>query len=174
VTLLLVVIALSVAAVSAVTDARSGRIPNAVTLPALAAAPLLRWSFGGAGEAAAAVLGAVVCGVGPFLMFRRGAMGGGDVKLFAALGALLGARRGLEMELVSLLFALVYALCLLAWRGRLLATLGGTFRIVQNAVLPAARRRELRPELSSTIRLGVPVFLAALWCLAGPGLIGLP
>lgn len=171
---LLLVIAFSVAAASAVTDARSGRIPNAFTLPALAVAPLLRWWLGGAGEAAAALFGAVVCGVGPFLMFRRGAMGGGDVKLFAALGALLGARRGLEVELVSLLFALVYALCLLAWRGRLLATLGSTFHIAQNAFLSAERRRALRPELLSTIRLGVPVFLAALWCLAGPGLIGWP
>lgn len=76
--------ALAVALGAAVTDAATGRVPNALTLPALAA-----------GVVAGSPLGAVVCAT-PFLpLFGTLRAGGGDVKLAAALGALLGWRAGL-------------------------------------------------------------------------------
>ena len=51
---------------------------------------------------------------------------------------------------------------LLAYRGRLLATLGNALFIAINAFLPRRYRREPKAEAMSTIRMGIPFFLGAL------------
>ena len=81
---------IAVAATAAATDARSGLIPNWITLPPLLAALVLHFVTQGAGGLALSLAGALVCGLVPYLLFRQGTMGGGDVKLLAALGALGG------------------------------------------------------------------------------------
>jgi len=88
-------LAVAVVLVAAWSDHRHGRIPNALTLPALAAGLVL-------GSPAGALVSAGL----PLLLFGRGKVGGGDVKLFAALGALLGVRLGLTVEALALLGAL--------------------------------------------------------------------
>jgi Flp pilus assembly protein protease CpaA len=75
----------------AVSDLRCRRIPNAVVYPALAAAltlPLLP-AVGGAGEAfsgTALALGVVL----PIYAISRHGLGGGDVKMAALVGAMVG------------------------------------------------------------------------------------
>jgi prepilin peptidase CpaA len=112
------------------------------------------------------VLGIAVCGLIPYLLFRKGAMHGGDVKLFAAVGALLGVFLGIGAELWSFLVAGFFALGKLAFQGKLLRTLGNAFFITVNPVLPRRWRRSIAPELMSMIRLGGPIcagtFLALL------------
>lgn len=78
-------IAVTVAACAALVDVRTGRIPDALTLVALGAG--LGMSKGLAGLASA-LLGAGVA-LAACMTVRR--LGGGDVKLLIALGALLGA-----------------------------------------------------------------------------------
>lgn len=76
-------------------DARGGRIPNALTLPALAVGLL-------AGSPSGALLS-----VAPLLpLFAMLKIGGGDVKLLAALGAFLGPGRGLLVLALAVALAL--------------------------------------------------------------------
>jgi len=87
------------------------------------------------------------------------------VKLFAAIGAIAGVKVGLEVELVALVVACVYALGRLAWHGKLLRTLGNSFALAFNPVLPKKWKRTVTPELMHRLRLGAPIFVGALVAL---------
>lgn len=169
------IILLPIALVAALSDGRTGRIPNWLTLPPLAAAPLAYLLLQGPGALGASILGAVCCGAVPFFLFTRGAIGGGDVKLFAAIGAVAGARLGIEVELLSLGLAAGHAFARLAWEGKLVRTLLNSFWIAVNVVLPRRRRRDIPPELMSTVRMGGAVLAATLLAVADgisvPGLM---
>lgn len=159
-------VAASVAAIAAAWDWRTGRIPNWLTLPALVLAPLAYGLLLGPRFAVQSAVALLICGMIPYLLFRHGAMGGGDVKLFAALGAITGVSltTGLEIELASLIVALVFTLGRLAWDGGLVRTLRNALFMVINPLLPATRRHEVRPELMTVVRMGLPIFVATGWC----------
>jgi prepilin peptidase CpaA len=166
-------VALALAAGAAFTDARTGHIPNGLTLPPLAIAPIAYLVLFGPQMAAMSLLAALLCGFVPYLMFRKGAAGGGDVKLLAALGAVAGASFGIETQLFGFALAVFASLLLLAYRGRLLATLGNALFIAINPFLPKRHRRQFEAEAMSTIRMGIPFFLGALlavWLRMGPAI----
>ena len=157
-------LAILATAVAAVIDARRGVIPNALTLPLLGVALLGHGiAFGGRGLLLA-VIGAALCGFVPFLMFQKGAMGGGDVKLYTALGALLGPHAGLEAMLLSLMVGTVYACGRLAFRGELLATLLRSVKIFAGLFWP--RFRGTTPaSLAATMPLGPAIFAGTVLAL---------
>jgi prepilin peptidase CpaA len=148
--------------IAAVYDWRSGKIPNWLTLPPLVIAPLSYGVVQGWSGLASSLLGLVLCGATPYLMYARGGMGGGDVKLFATLGAIAGAKLGIEIELLAFIVASIYALGRLVWEGKMVRTLLNTFWLLANVFLPPPRRREIRPELMATIRIGAAVLAAAI------------
>jgi len=158
------VVALVIVAIAAFTDARKELIPNWLTLPAIVVAPFF-WLFadfpwGGARS----LLVLLLCGGVLWLLFRLRACAGGDVKLFAALGGVLGgAYGGLALGFEALFFTLiaasVYSLIRLAWEGKLLRTLANAFYLPLNPVLPKKWRREMSRELMSEVRLGVPALV---------------
>src|SRR5207247_86600 len=79
--------ALCVAVVACVCDLRSRRIPNVLTFGAAAAAFAYHFTTGGVGALGQSALGWLV-GVLVFIVpFALRGLGGGDVKLVAALGA---------------------------------------------------------------------------------------
>jgi len=150
------------------TDTRTGRIPNLSTLPLLPVGLALGAVQGGFIGFGSAVLGCLLCFAVPYalLRFSRGtAIGGGDVKLFAALGALLGPHAGLEVELSSLILLAVFALLALSWRGQSWALLERTGWLLLNGLLPKARRRPVEREMLMTMRMG-PAICVATWGLA--------
>lgn len=151
---------------AAITDTRSGLIPNRLTLPALAAAPLARGIFQGPGALGLSLVGACVCGLIPLLLFGLHAIGGGDVKLLAAIGAVLGVRLGLEVQLVGFALCILYALGLLAFRGELIATLGRSLALLVAPLVPKARRKVPPVAAMTSVRLGLAIFLAAATCVA--------
>jgi prepilin peptidase CpaA len=71
-------------------DLRTRRIPNRLTLAGLLAGLALGVLQGGWAGLGAALLGAAAGFAVFFFLFALGAMGAGDVKLMAAVGALLG------------------------------------------------------------------------------------
>jgi prepilin peptidase CpaA len=91
-----VLLGLALTAAAAAFDYRTGLIPNELTLGVLAFAPLSHalvamradgsW-MSALVSAGGSLAGMLVGGALPLLLFRMGAIGGGDVKLFAALGA---------------------------------------------------------------------------------------
>jgi prepilin peptidase CpaA len=88
-------------AIAALTDARGRRIPNWLTLLLLAggiARSLLPSAPIGPG---AALAGAVISAAIPFAQFALGAVGAGDVKLMAGVGAWLGPWAGLAVFVIQ-------------------------------------------------------------------------
>jgi prepilin peptidase CpaA len=157
-------------AVAAVTDARTGLIPNWLTLPSLLGALLVHGLIGGPGALGWATLSGLSCGLVPLFLFRAGAIGGGDVKLFAVLGALVGVHSGLEVQMTSYGLAIAYALCCLTLRGQLWATLGRALSVLKSPF----RRKSVKGACAGSaagvpdptvgllyIRLGVPIFAAS-------------
>jgi len=90
-------------AVSAVTDLRQRRVPNAVTYPALLVIAVCLLWLGGFALLLESMLGALVC-AGPLaIAMWRGWMGAGDVKLMAIAGLVSGAAAGWPFSLAVLL-----------------------------------------------------------------------
>ena len=117
------------AGTSALVDLRIRRVPNALTLGIAALGVALATSGHGTVSLWAALAG---CAVGLLAMlpaYLIGATGGGDVKLVAAMGTMLGPR--------GVLFAVLYS-----------AIAGGLL-----ALLVAARRQRLRETMERTAAL---------------------
>jgi len=161
-------------AVAAVYDLRTGQIPNWLTfggsLAALGAQAVLGAIHGGCAGlgtgVAAAVFGLIVCTAVPTIVFFRGGMGGGDVKLFAAVGALCTAHDGLLAESYSFVIALLLAPVSLAYQGKLLRTLANTALLATNAFRRPEARRVAPPEVLTWFRLGPAIFLGTAMMLA--------
>ena len=121
-------------AVCCVSDIRTRRIPNALSRPTILAGLLLNslW-FGVPGfvNSVFGVLLMVAALIGPFAL---GGIGGGDVKMMAAVGALVGpqlalASLGMGMAIGGVLMAIH-----LVRLGRLREKLGATAGMIWNAV----------------------------------------
>ncbi len=156
-------VALFAAGASAAIDARTGRIPNWLTLPLVPLGVALQALDSGSRGLLAAGLGALLCFLVPFVMFwstRGAAIGGGDVKLFAGLGALLGPGIGLEVELGAFVALTVLALFVLTWRGLLWRTLKNSFWLFANRFLPKEKRRTLQLQAMTSLRMGPAIFIS--------------
>jgi prepilin peptidase CpaA len=99
-----------VALAGAVVDVRSARIPNRLTYTTLLMALLLRVTLLGVPGLKSGLLGLLISG-GLFLfLFALGAMGGGDMKLIAAVGAWVGSTQVLTLILSAAMAGGVLAL----------------------------------------------------------------
>lgn len=161
------VLLLVVCAIATITDLRSTTIPNRLTLPVIALAPLAHLVLGGAGALAVSLLGIVICGATPAFMFTKGAIGGGDVKLLAAVGAVAGPSLGLEVQLLSFCVAMLFAFGRLAWEGKLLRMLKSSLWLILNVFLPSRLRRSVPVESMTSMRFGGAALAGATLAVAG-------
>jgi len=165
---------LAVCAFAALSDFRTGLIPNWLTLGALLAGVLGHLVYGsllvdawtGLHEGAASVAGLVLCALAPGLLYWKGAMGGGDLKLFAAIGALCQPLVGIEIQMYALVVAAIIAPARLAYEGQLLRVMAGTLSVALNPFLPRARQRSLPPQALTSFRLGPAIFAGATLSVA--------
>ena len=164
-------IAAAVAAVAAVYDWRKGEIPNWLTLSALFGAPFIhaaRYLVIGqpmevaVREGGISLGGAALCALVPMLLYRQGAIGGGDVKLLAALGALLQPMVGVEAQMYGFLCGAILAPARLAYEGKLFSTLKNAFAIGANFFLPKTRQRSIEESALSWFRLGPAIFIGVM------------
>ncbi len=121
--------AMACAATGAVLDLRRQRIPNWLSYTSLGLALATRLYWSGWRGAADGLWGMLACAGLLFVFFLRGGMGGGDVKLMAAVGAWAVARQGLMVLLATALAGLLLALGVLCLRGRFGETLRRTLRL---------------------------------------------
>jgi prepilin peptidase CpaA len=156
-----------ITAIAAFTDYRTGHIPNWVTLPALCAGIVGHLAYGwyhfgfteGVVEGGTAIGGAALCSLAPGLMYWKGGMGGGDLKLFAALGALCQPMIGIEAETYAFVVAALVAPARLAYQGRLFAVLKNTLVLLMNPLRSAKAKRDVPPEMMTWFRLGPSIFI---------------
>jgi prepilin peptidase CpaA len=163
--------ACAVGAVGAVLDWRKGQIPNWLTLPSILLAPLLHAFLSLVArekteaalyEGGYALGGAALCSVVPLLLFRQGAIGGGDLKLLAAVGALLQPVLGVEAQMYGFFAAAVLAPASLAFEGKLLVTIKNALAIGANLFLPKTQQRSVDSSALSWFRLGPAIFIGVL------------
>ena len=145
--------------VAAVIDWRTGHIPNWLTIPLLVIGPVFWLIFdlrtsGHPDLFYWSLAGLVGCAIVPLIMFRKNAMGGGDVKLFMGIGAVGTLPLGIEAQLLACIAGALFALGQLAWQGKLFTTVGNAFFLGLNPVLPKKWRREIKPELLNKVRFG--------------------
>jgi prepilin peptidase CpaA len=108
---------LAVAGAAAVTDVRSGRVPNVLTYGAALAALVLHAFLRPAGIGLPAALAGLAVGFFPlFLAYLAGGIGGGDVKLMGAMGAFLGPYHAAVALLYSCLVGAVLSVAMILFR----------------------------------------------------------
>jgi prepilin peptidase CpaA len=108
---------------AAVCDARTRRIPNALTIPAFFAGLIFQAAFNGwsgvggvGGAGLGSALLAFLVGFGTFfVLWLIGGGGGGDVKLMGALSVWLGFRYTLHVVIASTLIVMFATLGIMAW-----------------------------------------------------------
>ena len=148
----------------AVFDLRTRRIPNVATL-AVAGAGLGLSLAGASGHGVPGALAGLVLG---FLLMLPGhlfgATGAGDVKLFAAMGTLLGPAGMVSAFLYTAIAGGILAFAIAAWRRRIVETVNGVAELVatrgSNAVEIEAPARHNRFAYAPAIAVGT--LLAAL------------
>src|SRR5215211_618408 len=144
-------------------DVRYRRIPNLLVVTALIAGLTLNTLFGGLHGMTSSLLGFVLAFVPMLLMHIFGAMGAGDVKLFGAVGTILG------VGLVPITFVLVamlggaLAIYTTLRAGTVLSTLHGVLRIFVG-ILPGWEmpRFAMAPDRRHTIPYGVAIMVGSL------------
>jgi prepilin peptidase CpaA len=156
-------------AVAAVWDLRTGEIPNRLVAlgAALCTSVMLATSVLGGGASllrtlVGMVLGLLLVTLVPFLLFRAGGMGGGDVKLLAVVGVALGPMLGLEAELYAFIAAMLYAPARLIWEGKLVRALKTTALLAVRPLLPKHRRPEVAPSELTSLRFAPAIFVGTL------------
>lgn len=164
-------VAIAVAAIGAWLDWRNGEIPNWLTLPVILGAPILHIiRFVAAKETmdtalyegAYSVGGAALCAVVPLLLFRQSAIGGGDVKLLIALGAVLQPMKGVEAQMYGFFAGAILAPAWLAYQGKLFSSIKNAFFIGANFFLPKDKQRSVDAAALSWFRLGPAIFLGVV------------
>lgn len=165
-----------IAAIAAAADLKTGEIPNWLTLGSLLLAPFVHFGnglahhAGGKGalyEGLSSIAGALICVFVPAILYRQDAIGGGDVKLLAVIGALLPPRSvhhsleflGLEAEMYSFFAAGLIAPAFLAYEGKLFRTIKNTALLAVNPLLPKKKRRQIEPSLLTWFRFGPAIFI---------------
>ena len=154
---------LAVLLLAAGADLRDRRIPNALTLSGMIAGPVLWAVLGDPMMGLDALAGAVVALVGGMFFFALGALGGGDAKLLAVVGAFLGIDRLLPACLAIGILGGLVGLGTAVRTRRLQATLVGTWMLGLHLVT-LGRWGELRTidtDGSQTIPYGAVIAAGA-------------
>jgi prepilin peptidase CpaA len=138
--------ALLLAVGAAILDARTGRIPNVITVGGALAGLVAHATWPGGDGAAFSSIGALAGLLVFFPFFALRGLGGGDVKLMAALGAWVGWRAILGAALYAAVAGGVMAVIVALARGYLGEALGNIGRLAR-----WWRAVGLRPEPSLTL-----------------------
>jgi prepilin peptidase CpaA len=164
---------------AAVGDVRSSRIPNILTFPLAVAGIAASFMTGHVLTPWQAVFGLLVGFALPLPSFVLGAMGGGDVKLLAAVGAWVGPTGALIVYAASAIVGMLIVLAQAAMQGRLSALFRNSAVVAVNLV----HLRELGANNAKTVGqscrsidkplpYAVPVLIGVLVLLTWPWLSG--
>jgi prepilin peptidase CpaA len=144
-------------------DVRYRRIPNVFVLATLVSGLLINFVAGGLAGLWASAGGCLMAFGLMFMLHVFGAMGAGDVKLFAAVGSVVGTGLVPSTFVVVLLTGGVLAVYTILRNGTLLSTLTRVLQIFVG-LLPGWQmpRFEVPPDRRHTLPYGVAITLGSL------------
>ena len=169
----LLVCASAIAMAGAVHDVRSRRIPNQLTITAMTAGIATGGVVGGWAGLVSAIWGAFLAGGIFFLFFVVGGMGGGDVKLMAAVGAWAGVKQVTPILLAAALAGGALALVYMIADGTVGRTLRNIFILIRHHLTSGIRPHpQINVQDSRTTRVpfGIAIAVGTLVC-AGSALL---
>ncbi len=159
----------SVATLAAVCDVRTGRVPNVLTFGAAAAGFAFSTLHAGLSGLGTSLLGCLVGFVLFLPLFALGGMGGGDVKLLAAIGAWIGPMGALQAALWASLVGGVLAVIVGISSGYLREAIRNLFAMVAvwRAVGPSpisdlTLAQSRGPRLAYAVPIGIGAIIA-MW-----------
>lgn len=166
-TLVSITLLIPLAIIIAYYDVRFRRIPNAFVLATLVAGIAINAIFAGFPGVAASVGG---CALGFVLMFMLhifGAMGAGDVKLFAAIGAVTGAQLVVPTFLVVILTGGLLAVVSMIRAGMVMTTMHRVLQILVG-LLPGWQMPKFAvpADRKHTIPYGVAITMGSIISIA--------
>jgi prepilin peptidase CpaA len=167
---------LAFVALCVASDVSTRRIPNLLCGIGMLVGLVLNTVYFGSGGLLVSGGGLLVTGGLLLFPFAMGGIGGGDVKMMGAIGALLGAHAGFVALLVGLTFGGAIMAVHLARRRRLGQTLL-TVGTMLSASVVGGSLEPLRVSAAQpgtvTLPYSVPLALGAIAALAMPGSFGL-
>jgi prepilin peptidase CpaA len=148
---------IAVTVTAAVTDIHSRRIPNWLTVSGFVLGVILNSALFGLGGLQSSLLGFGLAVLIHIPLFALRVTGGGDVKLMAATGAILGPQQWIQMFILAAIVGGIHALALVLFRRAMGGVLWNMAHMARAAVLTRMPYR-LRPELdiSASSALTIP------------------
>lgn len=148
-------------------DVRYRRIPNAFVIATLLSGLIINTIYGGWQGTLASLAGCAIAFMLMFILHIFGAMGAGDVKLFAAVGSLTGSHLVLPTFLVVVLTGGALALLLTLRSGAVRTTMQRVLQILVG-LLPGWEmpRFAVPADRRHTIPYGVAITFGSLISLA--------
>lgn len=156
-----------VLATAAVTDWQQRKIYNWLTYPAALGGLVLHtiaFGFGGLATGFLTALAVLVLGL---IILPFGWLGGGDIKLLAAIGATLGPEPLFEIFFYSLFVGLLMGLSLSLVNGYLWELLKRIGRFLKSIVISVATRTNVTGDIETDERaylpFAIPIFVGAVF-----------
>ncbi len=162
-TLVTIALLLPLAVIITYHDVRYRRIPNAYVLAALVGGVAINGIFGGLSGLLASLGGCVLAFGLMFMLHVFGAMGAGDVKLFAAIGAVTSVYLVLPTFLIVVLTGGVLAMINVIRAGVLVSTMHRVLQILVG-MLPGWEMPKfaIPTDRSHTIPYGVAITIGSI------------
>ncbi|MBI4860889.1 MAG: prepilin peptidase [Candidatus Riflebacteria bacterium] len=157
-----------------VTDIFFNRIYNQVTYAAIVSAWLVAWLGYGAEtlgglqvDLSTSLLGFLMGFVPFFLVYLIGGIGGGDVKLMGAIGAIKGASFVAYTMLYSLFLGALFGVIVAAWRGQLMPILKRVWYTIVHTLSPGMGPTSYLDPQGPKVNFGLAICFGTLLCLVG-------
>jgi len=160
--------ALGFASVGALNDIRSGRIPNWLTYTSLAAALVVRGAIAGWPGLRSGLQGVALAGGLFLLLFLLGGMGGGDVKLMAAVAGWAGTAQVAALLIASALAGGILALGYVVLGKRIRRTVLNMLELTRHYLSSGVRPHpilNIQDSASMRIPYGLAIALGTLFCV---------
>ncbi|MCO6188242.1 prepilin peptidase [Rhizobium sp. L1K21] len=171
-------ICLALAVTAAIYDGVTGKIPNFITYPAILAGLSGWWVAGGVYGIGGSLAGLAFAAFPFLLAFIFGGCGGGDVKIMAAVGALLGFPGILPVlahalavgALMAIFMLLLHGRLRLFWERNVARLMMLRFGVWNAQELTAWNKASTSGEVglqegTVTIRFGIALGVAMVWLL---------
>ena len=150
--------------IAMITDIRSNRIPNWLTLPAIITGLGINLISAGTGGVLFGIEG-LLLGIGLFIvLYIMGGMGAGDVKLMGAVGAMLGPQMVLWAAFYTAIAGGVYAIAIIVFHPRARATRVALMEMIKGFIYSRSLRynRLVSEEKPPKLCYGVAIAIGSI------------